>query len=102
MDGQQVGDADAVGNGAEIGIGADAAAEFETAIVAVDDLADQFDADLHLVLHALVPGAVIGAHLADKADDAGLSHADRDQPADRPEISGGADEAGGGRGNGGT
>ncbi len=93
VDSSQVARADAVGDGADIGIDGDAAVEDRLATGAViANLADQFDADLDGIATVFAPQVVGFADLVDEADGAGFLQVDGDHLADRPDAGHGAVE----------
>ena len=78
--------ADAMGDGAERGIGTDAAVEPRRAVVVVDDLAAQLHLDVGDVAVAFVPASVDRRQFADHAHQARLLMDDGDEVADRPMV----------------
>src|SRR5690606_37982700 len=88
VDGLQVALADAMGNGADMGVGGDAAVKGRLAVLCVAHLADQLDVDGNRVMCVLRPCHGRRLDAVDKAYCADRAEIDRDQPADGPQAPG--------------
>ena len=86
VDHREVRGADAVGDGAEIGIVGDAGGEFLMAIRADANLAQKFDLDAEDRVVLLRPVLLVGGHGIDECDDAVAADGDGDEPADDPQF----------------
>jgi hypothetical protein len=86
VDAQKVGRADTMGNGAEIGVGGNAARKLFATIMPDTDLAEQLDFDVEFRVFTFRPLAFARLHRIGKRDDAVASDGNGDQPADGPEF----------------
>ncbi|ENN87687.1 hypothetical protein RHSP_45996 [Rhizobium freirei PRF 81] len=85
-DAHEVAGADAMRDGAEIGIGGDAAGKFFAAIRLYTDFAQQFHFDAEEIVLSFAPSDALGVHRVNEGGNTVLADADGDQLPHGPEF----------------